>query len=454
MYIRNFLLRFIDFYLIPIYIYSRMKKYPLLFSIIILLFLSGTVGALDFGEDGYGSIADYLNSIYGEDPNAGLTAFPVLNVPMGGRSEGMAGAFSAVADDISFLDYNPAASSMLSKSELAFFHNNWIADTKVEGAAFASRYKDLGFAAGIKWLYTPFTEYNMYGDRVSKGYYSEGVAALNVSYNLFRGYYFQGVSIGASLKGAFRLMPDFSNADDLGENQGELISGSGLAQSGIMVMADIGALTRFNFLKPYSSREKNTSVSLVLRNFGPPSMDEPLPSVITAGIAYKPLRPLLFSFDFSVPLNFTDISLSEKPYWALGFAGDITSFLSMRAGFMGKYGGVRVTVGSAVKLSKVALDVNYSLDLATQLQPMNRVSLGVRLDLGDQGRKVTSEKVDALYLEGLDAYARSDYAAARSCWEEALELDPRFTPAKEALAVITKTLNVEDRIRDMTNLYY
>ena len=408
----------------------------------------------DFNNSNYGSIADYLNSIYGPDPNAGLTAFPVLKIPLGGRSEGMAGAFSAVSDDISFLEYNPAGSSMLSNTELAVFHNNWIADTKIEGAVFASRFRDLGFAAGGKWLYTPFTEYNMYGERVSKGYYSEGVGVLNISYNFFRSYYFSGLSVGANLKTAFRIVPDYTDADDLGNNQGQLISGSGRSQSTAMVMGDIGVLTRFNFLKPYNSREPNTSAAIVMRNFGPPAMGEPLPSIITAALAYKPLRPLLISFDYSFPMNFKEISLSEKPYWALGLAGDLTSFLSMRTGLMAKAGNVRFTVGSAISLEKISIDVNYSLDLMTQIQPLNRVSLGVRLNLGDQGRKWKAERIDELYLLGMNAYSRSDLYTAKTCWEEALELDPRFSPAKEGLAIIDKTFRTEQRIEDMQRLYF
>ena len=110
--------------------------------------------ARDFDPSGYGSISD----IYGIDDNAGLTAFPVLNVPMGGRSEGMATAFAAVADDLSFIEWNPAGSAMLEYTELGFFHNNWIADTRVEGVVFASRFRDLGYAAGVKWVYTPYSE--------------------------------------------------------------------------------------------------------------------------------------------------------------------------------------------------------------------------------------------------------------------------------------------------------
>jgi hypothetical protein len=432
-----------------------MKKASLVFCSIILLMLSAVpVEALDFDADSYGNISDYLNSIYGPDENAGLTSFPVLNVPMGGRSEGMAGAFSAVSDDISFIEYNPAGSSMLSKTEIALFHNNWIADTKVEGAVFASRFGDLGFAAAGKWLYTPFTEYNIYGDRVSKGYYSEAVAALNVSYNFFSGYYFSGLSVGANIKGAFRIVPDYTDADDQGNNAGSLISGSGRDQSAAMAMADIGFLTRFDFLKPYSSREKNMSAALVFRNLGPPAKDDPLPTAITAAIAYKPLRPLLISFDFSVPLNMQDASLSEKPYWAAGFSGTITNFLSMRMGFMGKAGSVRITVGSAIELERISLDVNYTLDLLTQMQPLNRVSLGVRFNLGDGGRKEKSARVDELYLAGLDAYSGGDYDTALGYWQEALAIEPKFDPAREGISIIAHAQNVQQRISDMQTLDY
>jgi tetratricopeptide (TPR) repeat protein len=411
-----------------------------------------SAGALDFSAGGYGSIADYLNSVYGPDENAGLTSFPVLNVPMGGRSEGMAGAFSAVADDISFIEYNPAGSSMLSYTGIALFHNNWIADTKLEGAAFSSRIGNFGFGAGAKWLYTPFTEYNIYGDRVSKGYYSEAMAALNASYNFLSGYYFPGVSLGANLKGAFRFVPDYTDADDLGNNTGSLLAGSGRSQSAAMAMIDIGALTRFDFLKPYSAREPNASVALVLRNLGPPAMKDPLPTVAVAAFSYKPLRPLLVSFDFFVPVNLYDTALSEKPYWAAGFSASVTKFLSMRAGLMGKAGNVRITIGSAVNLEQISLDINYTLDLLTQMQPLNRVSLGVRLNLGDGGRGALAARVDELYLAGLDAYAQGDHDQARRHWEDALALNPGFDPAREGLAILAHSQSVRDRIDEMQRL--
>jgi len=404
-------------------------------------------------EDSYGNVADYLNRIYGIDDNAGLTAFPVLNIPMGGRSEGMATAFSAVCDDVSFIEYNPAGSSTLAKSELAFFHNNWIADTKLEGLAYANRFGNFGFAAGGKWLYTPFTEYNMYGERVSNGYYSEGVVILNASYNLFSGYYFSGISLGLNLKGAFRIMPDFTGNDGVRDDD-VIIGGSGLSQSAFMGMADVGALTRWNLFKFYNSREKNMSAALVLRNLGPPSMEEPLPTVINAALSYKPIRPLLIAFDFNLPINMLDVSLSELPYFAVGLSANVTSFLSMRAGIMFKAGSSRVSVGSAVTLNKIALDVNYTLDLLTQAQPMNRVSLGVRFDLGDGGRKLKSDKVDELYLLGLDAYSRGELLEAKEYFEEALRVDPKFDPARESLDVLNNREDIYQRIEELYKLNF
>jgi hypothetical protein len=359
----------------------------------------------------------------------------------------MASAFAAVADDASFVEFNPAGSSTLSRSELAFYHNNWIGDTKIEGLVYTNRIKNLGFAAAGKWLYTPFTEYNLYGERVSKGYYSEAEAVLNGSYNFFSGYYFSGLSLGANIKGAFRFVPDYTDKDS-----NSVLSGSGWDQSAGMAMADLGALTRFDFLKFYHSRERNSSAALVIRNLGPPSMGEALPSSIVAALSYKPLRPVLLSFDFSLPFNMENLELSEKPWWSAALAVGVTSFLSMRGGLMAKSGNVRLTVGSAVHLKKISLDVNYTMDLLTQIQPLNRVSLGVRLDLGDQGRARLAAEVDRLYLEGLDAYAQGDYSLAQQNWTEALRLNPQFVPVQESLSILEEVIAVQQRMDELQRL--
>jgi hypothetical protein len=59
--------------------------------------------------------------------------------------------------------------------------------------------------------------------RISKGYDSEAVATLNGSFNFFSGRYFSGVSLGANLKGAFRLVSHFADSRDQDRCSGSLV---------------------------------------------------------------------------------------------------------------------------------------------------------------------------------------------------------------------------------------
>ena len=83
---------------------------------------------------------------------------------------------------------------------------------------------------------------------------------------------------------------------------------------------------------------------------------------------------------------------------------------------------------------------------------MNRISIGVRFDLGDQGRLANSQRVDELYLLGLDAYSAGNNNEARHYWEEALKINPRFEPAKEGLRIIEGTENLDERIDEMQHI--
>ena len=100
-----------------------------------------------------------------------------------------------------------AASATLEFTELTFVHNNWIADTSIEGVLYTRRANDLGIAAGGKFLHVPFTRYDALSQQVAGGRYSEGTVGLNVSYNFARSYEFPGVAVGATVKTAYRYVP-------------------------------------------------------------------------------------------------------------------------------------------------------------------------------------------------------------------------------------------------------
>lgn len=422
-----------------------MKRRNWVFIALILLTAS-TAWSVDVPSYPYAALVEYLDSVYGVDENEGLTTFLSQLVPLGGRAEAMGTAFSAIADDPSYLEWNPAGSASMETTGLALFHNNWIADTRVEGASYTWRIEDLGLGVGGKWLYLPFTEYDTFGNRVSKGYYAETTAIVNASYNLFRGYYFTGLSLGASAKAAYRSVPDYA------DEAGTLISGSGADQSALAIMMDLGLLTRFNLFKFYHARDKNAAVAATVKNIGPPVLGEALPTVATAGIAYRPFRPLQFAFDYSFPINLVDPSLSENPYWAFGASLAATKFLSAQTGFSLKGSNPRFSIGSGIRMQGVDLDITYTLDLTTRLQPFNRLSLAVRFGFGDQGRAARTAKVDELYLEGMNEYAKGDTDRALELWSEALALDPGFDPAKEGRKTILAARSLDQRIVDIQQL--
>jgi hypothetical protein len=263
------------------------------FAALALLCLSAPRAGAQISASAYQLFSKFLNP----DPYSGLTTFRSLLVPMGGLAEGLGTAYTAVARDSSYFEANPAASSCLDFTEMAVFHNNWIGDSKIEGAVYTIRYKGLGFGAAGKWLYLPFIAYDDFGETSGAGYYSEAMAGFNLSYNLFPGYYFNGVAVGATGKLAYRSMP---TVDD----------GATAGNSGLGIMLDAGLLTRFNFLKLYSARAKNCSVGLAVKNIGPPVLGDPLPTLATFGLAYSPLRPVVISLDLSKPINLAALAHS------------------------------------------------------------------------------------------------------------------------------------------------
>ena len=380
------------------------------------------------------------------DPNQGLTVFLSSLIPMGGSAESMGMAYTAVAADASFLELNPAASSVQDSTQFALFHNNWIQDTRIEGVVYTMRLGQLGLGLGGKWLYLPFTERDDFGARVATGYYSELIGMGNMSIHLFPGYYFYGFALGGTFKFAYRSVPDYT------DDSGNIIPGSGLSQSALATMVDIGLLTRFNLFKVYSSRDKNFSVGLALKNLGPPSKDEPMPTLATAGIAYNFLRPIQVSADISKPINLMEPEKSEKMFWSLGYSMTITDFWSLKAGFMLKGGNPRLSTGASIDFSPLTLDVNYTLDLTTQFTPLNRMSISARFDLGDMGRAELSQEVDDLYIMGLDAYASGDLETAVRLWSRALELNSRFDPVRESLSTATAALELQQRMLELQRL--
>lgn len=426
--------------------------------LLFILFISFSI--LNFGlaleySDIYTDMSTFFSFFL--DKNEALTSFRSLLIPSGGRAEALGNAFTGLANDASYIEYNPAASSVLEDTEIAVFHNAWIMDSKLESFIFTSRSKHFGWGAQIKALYLPFTEYDFFGNSVSAGYYTEAISAINFSYNFLAGYSFKGLALGITIKTAFRSVPDFVNSDT-----DEIERHSGLGQSGLACMADLGMLFRFNAFKYYSAREANMQIGLSFLHGGlgftgfgqadGPILDDPLPTKINLGFSYKPIRPLTFVADISQPLNLLSIEDSALLSFGTGLAVQITPFFAIHSGFFLSGANPAFSLGAEFNLLSYLANVNYTLDFSSSLNPLSRFSLGLKMSLGDKGRKSDAEKVDALYVQGLEEYFQLHLENAILLWEEALKIDPGFDPAILALKAARATIDIQEKIRDIQTI--
>jgi hypothetical protein len=399
-------------------------------KVLALLFMALCAAARADDNDLISSLTGFLSPYI--DPNTGLTIMPTLFVPLGGKYEGMGTAYTAVAMDTGFIESNPAASSVLRNTQLAFYHHNWIADTKLEGVVYTIRFDDLGIGVGGKLLYVPFTYLNDWGEEGPSGYVSESVGTLNVSYNFFQNYYFYGLAAGMNLKAAYRSIPDVFSVN----------------QSSLSLMTDFGLRTSFNLLKFYHSRDKNISLGATVRNLGFSTLPgEPLPLTASAGLSYSPFRPWTLAYDFNYPFSLDPVNAPAEMWnMAVGTNVNVTDFISIQGGVLLKLSNPHVSLGTSIDLGYVSFVANYNLDLSGNINPEDKFSVQAQFNLGDFGRAAAQAEADQLYLAGVEEYAKGNLEKAIEYWKKVLELDPKYLPARDNISTTQRSLDLQREI--------
>lgn len=382
-----------------------------------------------------------LSSASGIDPNAGQNSFYILSIPSGGKYEGMSTAHTAIALDGGYLESNPAGGSFLPETILSFSHLDWIADSGLETITFAFRpekNENFGIGFSTKFLHVPFVGYNQWGAQYDRhgssavGWYTELLTTAAISYNFLRSFYFGGISVGASLKVGYRGV-----SSALEPNQG--------APS---LLGDFGVMTQFNVFKAYVGRDMNSSVGFAIKNLGKEFIDnpDPLPTSANIGLSYKPARPITLAFDLNFPFNLNG-STPGKIAVAFGLNADIIKSVSAHTGVFIKTGKPRFTVGTDITLRDFTIQTNYTLDLASRPELFDRMSIAIKLNMDTVKQLLQRDDAQALYLEGLDAYSKGDLILAISYFENAISLDPSFTPAVEMLATARASQQIEEELR-------
>ena len=310
-----------------------------------------------------------------------FTSFPSLNIPAGGRCESLGTAMTAMCDDPSFMDYNPAVSSILKETQAAVFHNSQISGGLMETITGTTRFNNFGTGFQLKTFFSPLSRYNLSGTKNSSSYYSETSLAINTSYNFFSGYDFKGLAAGISLRSTWRNMPDYTDS------------------SALAFTADFGLLMRFNFFKEFSSDMPNLSVGLAANNIGffltgfksGLKTETSLPSKISIGLSYRPIKKLLVNLEFRQPINLKNILLSESFAVAAGLEFSFTDFFDVEGGILCQDGKTKLSTGTQFSFQKIQMSLSYACTLDSTTQE-HSVSLAAKINLGDKGRAQNDEQ--------------------------------------------------------------
>ncbi len=408
---------------------SLFKKY-FLFIVIISINTPRLIFSDDFENNFLQTYLNLEKAFLEISGDYGTNFFPFLNMSYGGRDVGFSGAFTAVADDINTIESNPAGTSSLDYTELFFSHSKILGDVNYNTLAFTMRFNDLGVGFGSRVLYIPFDRYDNFGDITGSGVINYSVYTFNVAYNFFRNYDFFGLSIGANIKLFVYGVPD------------TIISN----QTSVGVVFDFGILSRFNLLKGYSHREFNFSIGFAARNLGPFVQNEPPPTSLSIGIAYKPIYTLLMSVDFEMLINYTDLTYKN---WCVrsGVEWYFTPFTALLCGFAIK-SNPSFSLGMNIRFDDFNITVIYNPDFSD----LFKFSVSASIKMGDFGRKDKFVTISNQYLSSVRLMNQGKYSEAIPLLENILFNDRTFTPALRSLELCKRHLRIQQEIEGISNL--
>ena len=112
----------------------------------------------------------------------------------------------------------------------------------------------------------------------------------------------------------------------------------------------------------------------------------------------------------------------------------------------------RFSMGAEFLANKVLLNINYTFDLTSSINPINRISLSAKLNLGDGGRDKIQDTIDEIYSIGLSKYIAGDLEGAIETWEEILIYNKYYDPALDGIATAQDTIRIQRRIREIQTL--
>jgi len=310
-----------------------------------------------------------------QNPNVGTAGAQFLKIPVGARAAGMAGAFTANANDASSIFWNPAGIVGVTSSALFVSHADWWATTKLDHAAFVQTIEDFG-SLGVSMTVLSMDPMDITTEENPEG----------------TGQTFDAKDLMIGLSYARKLTEDFSVGVTAKYVQQRIWN-----ESAGGVAFDVGtqyrigfrdltigmSMTNFGGDMTYSGRDlavsyvndpHNPFIRMTPANLAPD--DYPLPLHFQVGLSISPYT----SDEFSILLA-ADVAHPNDNSEQVNVGSEITIVhqFFLRGGYRFGYDTERGTLGGgvALPLGGVNLTFDYAYAMYDLLPAISRISLGM-----------------------------------------------------------------------------
>lgn len=318
-----------------------------------------------------------------------------LRIGVGARPASFGESFSAVADDVNTIHWNPAGLGLMEDSEVYISHNKWFTDITEQSLTYAQPAGGIGTIGGsIRYLHM---------GKIESWDENDTRIADSTAYDL-----------------AMLL----SWGKQIG---GKLYSGANIKiiQQKLSEESAMGFGLDLGFLFKSVLADNRLQFGLVFQNIGGQMKfieeGDSLPINIKLGTAYWLKNNMIISLEANKPLD-------EDLYIGTGVECTLRNILSLRAGYsMRDVINKGITLGFGIKPAGWLLDFAYVP--SGDLDYIYKVSLGIRPGaLGPAGIKKKSaksaDKIKQLYKKGLASMKAKKYTDAAKIFSELISLDP------------------------------
>ena len=295
-----------------------------------------------------------LNDTSGQDDfkRVGKSGFGFLKISPSARAAGMGDAFTAIADDVTTIFYNPAGLTNLNGSVFNFNHTDWIVNSSIISGAIATplgRNGALGLSI-VKFDTEDFEETTVADPEGTGRMINAGDLALAIAY---------AIQLTDNLSFGFKGQYLEENID-----------------------ADKATAVTADFSTYYKTGFRDLTLAMIMKNFGPEakflSDKFKLPLYFNINTAMSLIGSKGSPFQWLVSVE-SAFATDYRDRYHLGTEMWIANMIAIRGGYKFYYDTEDWTLGAGLKLGlgsrEVIVDVSYS-NFVEYFDPPLRFSIG------------------------------------------------------------------------------